>query len=399
MTPSTLAWLDHDASARDRAKRILALFQEKGTQDQLGLGGIRDSFADLFFPGTSTIQTRLRYFLFIPWMYRKLEEEQVPSSRIAAVAREQELGLIEPLLSQEEEGVFGRTAGGDLKRLPSEVYWGGLGSWGIRRFDASRAQYHRAVDELYRRRRRSSSGGEDGEAVTGEITWHPELPPPPDSFPDEATLDVTREEAEFLRDRIVTEHPDSLLAWLALHPTRTDVPHLWDHPLAGRLSDEHARALRHARIFSGVMEGAPILYNRLVCELLDREDLVADYDTAYAEWVESLDLDEVRAWSVDELFAVVRRERTHTVSGQAERFVRRWVALVRSSPSAIPRLEEARDLVARRERSLKGPRSLMKNTRAREERYRGGLGLGRLSFRWPDVQVLLNDLHDGLERG
>ncbi len=57
--PSSLAWLD--ASARERTKRILALFQERGTQDQLGLGGIRDSFADLFFPGTSTIQTRLRY--------------------------------------------------------------------------------------------------------------------------------------------------------------------------------------------------------------------------------------------------------------------------------------------------------------------------------------------------
>jgi hypothetical protein len=46
MTPS-LSWLDHDAAARDRTRRILALFQEKGTQDQLGIGGIRDNLSDL----------------------------------------------------------------------------------------------------------------------------------------------------------------------------------------------------------------------------------------------------------------------------------------------------------------------------------------------------------------
>lgn len=173
--PSTLAWLDHDTPARERTKRILALFQERGTVHQLGLGGIRDSFADLFFPGTSTIQTRLRYFLFVPWIYSRLEEVSVPSRGIAAAARERELTLTEPLLSGKEEGVFGRVAGGELKRLPSEVYWGGLGSWGIRRFDASREQYHRTIDGIYRRRklaRRPSSEGTERDA--GVVTWHPE---------------------------------------------------------------------------------------------------------------------------------------------------------------------------------------------------------------------------------
>jgi len=58
--PSLLAWVDHDADARDRTLRILSLFQERESRDELGLGGVRDSFADQLFPGTSTIQTRLR---------------------------------------------------------------------------------------------------------------------------------------------------------------------------------------------------------------------------------------------------------------------------------------------------------------------------------------------------
>ena len=41
-------------------------FQEKESRDELGLGSVRDSFADQLFPGTSTIQTRLRYTLFVP---------------------------------------------------------------------------------------------------------------------------------------------------------------------------------------------------------------------------------------------------------------------------------------------------------------------------------------------
>jgi len=57
---STLAWIAHDSTARERTLRILSLFQEKESRDELGLGSVRASFADQLFPGTSTIQTRLR---------------------------------------------------------------------------------------------------------------------------------------------------------------------------------------------------------------------------------------------------------------------------------------------------------------------------------------------------
>ena len=76
---STLAWLDFNAAERERTQRVLALFEERDTRDELGLGGIRDSFSDHLFPGTSTIQTRLRYMFFVPWIYLRLERQRVPS--------------------------------------------------------------------------------------------------------------------------------------------------------------------------------------------------------------------------------------------------------------------------------------------------------------------------------
>ena len=116
--PSQLAWIDHDATARERTLRVLSLFQEKESRDELGLGSVRDSFADQLFPGTSTIQTRLRYMLFVPWIYHSLEEKRLPAESFAIQADLLERDLVQPLMDSDDlAGVFGKTAGKSLKRL------------------------------------------------------------------------------------------------------------------------------------------------------------------------------------------------------------------------------------------------------------------------------------------
>ena len=55
----TLAWLDLTARDRDKMRRVLDLFKEQGTVDEMGLGTIRDTFSDALFPGTSTLQTEV----------------------------------------------------------------------------------------------------------------------------------------------------------------------------------------------------------------------------------------------------------------------------------------------------------------------------------------------------
>lgn len=78
---SALGWLDHDADAQAKTLDLLARFQQKESRDELGIGTIRDSFAEQLFPGTSTIQTRLRYMLFVPWMYQRLENKRIASAQ------------------------------------------------------------------------------------------------------------------------------------------------------------------------------------------------------------------------------------------------------------------------------------------------------------------------------
>lgn len=140
---SALAWIDFDQTDRDRARRIMDLFGVEDSRDELGLGSIRDALSDLMFPGTSTIQTRLRYMFFVPWLYRMAAR----SGGRADQARQLEIQLITALLrGGETENVIGSEARDSLKRLPSDVYWAGLLALGIRTHPGSRAEMLAAGD-------------------------------------------------------------------------------------------------------------------------------------------------------------------------------------------------------------------------------------------------------------
>lgn len=135
---SSFSWLDYSEHERRKMLDVIHLFQEKDTRDELGIGTVRDAFADLLFPGTSTIQTRARYFLFVPWMYLGLERRKVASNTVGKKARDEEIALIDVLArSDDAQGTIGVVARRNLKRLPSNIYWQGLGRWGIRVFPGS----------------------------------------------------------------------------------------------------------------------------------------------------------------------------------------------------------------------------------------------------------------------
>ena len=127
--------------------------------------------------------------------------------------------------SDDLAGVFGKTAGKSLKRLPSSVYWAGLGVWGIRLTPFSQDEYYRRIDEAYRRRHTLKALEKDAKARGDDVdqelrmatlSWHPRLPATPKEFPSKIDFALSREEAEFMRDRIQVACPSSLLSFLVL---------------------------------------------------------------------------------------------------------------------------------------------------------------------------------------
>ncbi len=397
---SSFSWLDHSDRERQRMLDAIERLAEKETRDELGLGAIRDGLSDLFFPGTNTIQTRARYFLFVPWIYRSLEANAGNIKDPAARARRDELALVDALCQSDyQEGVIGARARHKLKRLPSNIYWLGLGKWGIRSYPGSQDDYHQRLkcpDRLVK------VLDDDSDIVDGSPRphWHSGLPDPPKDLLQTASLRLTREEASYLRERIRHTSGDSLLSYLlnARFPMQGELP--WLHPAAESLPSRLAEPLAHARLFSETMYGAALLYNLLLFEASppgdDHEQNLDILRSELASWCSELQAREaaIEAWDRREFWALVKR--SANVRESTERFVTSWWELATwRDPKLAIESPAARELIRIRELRLKGSRARLGNLRALE-RWQGAAGLTRLNYRWAVTTRIVTDIHAGL---
>lgn len=387
---SSLAWIDFDEAERQRAQRIMALFQERETRDELGLGAIRDSIADHLFPGTSTIQTRLRYMLFIPWIFCMLGSRDAAPSLIMSEAREKENQLAEALKAGgESNGIIGRDAGPRLQRLPSSVYWAGLGAWGIRLFPGSIDSYFTSLRSL--RPARTVRNDEDAmSAPQAPPLWSPALPAAPKDLLDRAVFRLTVDEAQFIIDRLFASQPTALLTVLARDGIDADCGNIWEHPNLAAFPADALRLVRHGEIFSQVMHGAALLYNLALSELRAQDNWIADYQERVRAWAADLDFAVIRAWSLDDFWKAVEHP-AHSIRPAAKRFVTQWLDLVVDGATAIETSPAARQIVEERERRLKTSQSRFANHAVRD-RWTGASGVDRLSFRWGQAKSHLRDL-------
>ena len=61
-----MGWAALSRSRLNRAEAQLVK-DAQGVRDEVGVLALHTGYANRFFPGTSTQQTRLRYALFVPW--------------------------------------------------------------------------------------------------------------------------------------------------------------------------------------------------------------------------------------------------------------------------------------------------------------------------------------------
>lgn len=415
---SSLTWLDYSERDRRRALDVIDLFRERETVDELGIGSVRDAFSDLLFPGTSTIQTRACYFLHLPWIFRWMEEKKVPSARAADKGRDLELRLNEHLRKgPDEEGIFGSLAGRTLKRLPSQAYWGGLGSWGVRLFPGHLDAYFRSLDEFYRRRerhRRRSREVEDPEArEAAPANWHPHLPEAPKGFPWEASVALRHRDAAYLTDRIQSLHAGSLVAELvaARDPEALDAEAPWDVPALLDLSPALREQLHHAGLFAVLLHGAALLYNHMLAKAVENDRWIRRYERRLDEWTAEVAGRErdVREWELPRLWRLLEGGGRDAASsplnggGRAKlpfpttAFVKSWVEIVRSRgpEGALREGSGARRLIRDREARLKRGRARLQSRR-HLELFGGNAGSRRLDFRWRSARRILQDVFDGL---
>lgn len=225
---------------------MLRLFEDTDTVDDLGIGTVRDAISNALFPGTSVIQTRARYFLFVPWLFRRAEQRH--PQQLVAKATDIKHALIESLRAGgATDGLIGVQRGKDVRTLPSAIFWGGLIRYGIFLSPSlTIRQYGRHVA-------RGLAALDSEDEISDRIPsfWQHDIPDPPsDLFRFKvATFDLTRDEAEWLCERIISsdrpDQPASLLTAYIRDLRRGDPP-----AAAGAIGTRHFPRTRRRRSLS-----------------------------------------------------------------------------------------------------------------------------------------------------
>ena len=221
--------------------------------------------------------------------------------------------------------------------------------------------------------------------------WTPTLPQCPNDLLDAAHFKLSSDEAQFVVDRLVATHPDSLLAFLARSGDgEAECDNIWEHPQLANFPAVPRRLVEHAALFSSVMHGASLLYNLLLSRLRDRSEWIERYETRLADWRAGLDMAAIRAWSLDAFWQAIEHP-AHGIRPAAKRFVTDWLGLLTSEGIGDSQTAPASRLVQERERRLKTNQSRFAN-RAVRDRWTGASGAEPLSFRWSQAHSHLRDL-------
>lgn len=402
---STFAWLDYSARERRAMLEVVDLFRERNTVDELGLGVVRDAFANALFPGTSTLHSRTRYWLFVPWIHLQLERDRTSSAKAEERARQLQAALVRALeAGGEQEGVIGIEARDKVLRPPSILYWAGLERHGLRLFPGSINRYHASLDAFYRARAARRSEGDDTELIDpGRRNWHPAIPPAPVDLFTRSDFKLSRPEAGYLRERFMTSAPDSYLAWGLQRPTRlTKIEYPWDHPHLAAAPPMVQEVVEAGRRFALLMHGAVVIYNLAMAEKahttgLRDEALADEYRSMYGTWAENRigpELEVLRAWDREAFWGLVASLTPGWVQ-PVRAFSDTFIARVLAEPATALGDPEIRTLIARREQRMKGALARLQNQRALE-RWNGRSGLGELSYRWAQGRTLLQDIAEGM---
>lgn len=395
---SLMAWLDSTPEEQRAARELIALFSEQESRDELGVGQIRDAFSDLLFPGTSVLQTRARYYLFIPWCYTTGSAASVTGPANAERGRGQERQLIIALKdspSTDKAGLIGARAGVHVQNLPSQLFWNGMLTYRIRTYAGD-------IGSLT-----SGLGATDGatEMASRVATeWNQTIPGPPDGFPANVSngFAMSYDEASWLRERIIATTEGTLLAHLLEQDDPIDSNALAPWEAA---DENNFCPLPHARLFSGVMHGAALLYNLLLAQRhaqlgleKDGADLVNEYIDRVQIWVEDfLDLsrDEIARWELPQMWDVVRSANPN-VPSLTRQFVEDWVATVRRGTDILTD-ERARRLIEKREKRKRTQSRLLNDKLL--AMWSGASGTRPLTYRWGNVQNIVTDIKRGLDAG
>lgn len=392
-----LGWIDFSKSEREKVLDVINLLSEEGAVDELGVGSIRDGFANIFFPGTSTVQTRAKYFLIVPYILAELEHSKHVYNVDDALRKldDEERNCALKLLESSKDGVIGvRTLPAKwVVRKPSSIYWNGIKTFKIFKEETlTLPEYIKLSCTLKAQRKTQTALGnrndeaeenekddKDAGYLQGLNLW--KLPTSIDpNWKETLTIALSKTEAEFLKNQIVSELKGTLFSYILknnIDLNKYDDFMTFAFDLESQVDEDLKNDLIMAEEISEFIYLARIRYNIILS--------AGENQAAKDEWdYYKNKIDQITDINLDRVYI-----RLGLKNYRLRKFIYSMKKLLITGD--IDALDK---LIHDREVELKGPERAKLN-RIGELSKDAWIGGGLLDYRFTDAKAIINDIYEG----
>ncbi len=392
-----LGWIDFSDKDRRKALDIIHLLEGQGAVDELGIGTLRDAFANFFFPGSSTVQTRAKYFFIVPYAIKDCCENKryhnVHEVRKALDEMERSCALEMSKEGKDRSGVIGADILPQrwVVRKPSSIYWNGIRKMGILT-NAFLSIDECILESLSRRETSSGSNwmadGEENEQDDKDAGHDAVNPlwnlPPHVNWRNDLRVELTRREASMLRSFISSLH-GSLYKYIIdeninlQEYSATEVPFraLYED-IKDAVPDNIGRMMQMAVRVDSLIYLCRVLYNKILSQ-----EKSARANQKWDNWYNEQHVEEIRNLNLDEVFTNLNISDRGRIKTFLERMQGYFV---------IGDTESASKEIREREIYLKGEKraKLLRRNDFDKDSWIGG---EHLDYRLSSAAQILNDIY------
>lgn len=390
-----LGYIHNNREEQTRVLQVLKMTSESVALDELGIGRIRDAFADRMFPGISTLQKHMKYFSLMPQLYRRATEKRYnrPNEVKAEVIRLERImtkNLYEG--SKDKRGITGSDMIGKnwtnyVKYDPAYIYNSGLQTFEILRSSQLYDLIYSASKALYSAPKASKSEDENTDDDAGEksgLYQFCSFPNVDYDFTQKCSLDLTAEDKTFITDHILKAEAckGTLLRYIVDNPDFA-IAERFEQISSAQLPSDLAEIQDLAKRFADFMYMVHIRYNYIFSQYQD-DEMRTLFDEKLVEYQNGgTDIDKV-------LKAVNLREN----SGK-------WFCKEVAERIAANDINEGGgldQLIINRERRVKGNRRKIGNP-AYIYGKKNRIHFYKLTYRWDTVKVFAEELRKEVSNG
>lgn len=403
---SSIGWVDFSKEQRNRVGAVLDLLKFEGMVDELGVGTVRDLLADRMFPGISTIQTRAKYFFYIPYILRDYQLLPLAKKRKISASNfleQSEFDLMWDLSDKYREtpnnGVIGISIkrGIPIVRRPSAIYWNGIYSFDLMDTGGLGAESFlkrvnsSSLSELLSSQEQGDDGSKDDADVDYENIFRIKIPHKK-NWQADLNINLDEEESDILKSKILSKAHGTLLALLL------ENDQIWEIFQAAESFHKFAKICTQQRLptsilndifishdFSELMYGSNIFYNLL----LQKRKFGSEYfRSEWENWKSKLFKEMIlgESFNPDEILKLGRVSRDATMN-----FIKEFWRMAQQGFIDELILEK---MIIGQEFGVKGGKARLLQNKIHDVQEDKKLGLGRFEYRFRQAKVIVNDIRN-----